>query len=432
MMPLSLFRALMCAVTIAFVFILTKQKFEIVVSAYLLAFGISCFLYYTATFFIGLIFMFLFKGEDFINNPIEYTQPIYLLIYSLIAVLQVVLATLVFRIRRFRRGFPFIFKRYTIITALIFTGIILILVTWVNTLAKSGDDIYTVYLFVLGVILTGIGVYILIRRLMKNYQRMRVQQNTDNHFEKLWKEEQEKNARLTEMMNGYQTATHNFSKRIEAMATAVAQGGAALEDVQKLQNEWQDALAKIKGKRILPSTKIPVLDNLFAHFAAQFSEDKIQFHLMVNGSIIYMVEHIIEQGRLETLLANHLTNAQIAINAGDNPFRSIMAVIGPAEDCYEFTVFDSGIPFEPDTLARLGTERVTTHADTGGSGIGLTTTFALLREYSASFIVNEQKPSAADYTKSVSVRFDGKQAYTIETYRPEAFPASDRYVVASH
>ena len=40
---------------------------------------------------------------------------------------------------------------------------------------------------------------------------------------------------------------------------------------------------------------------------------------------------------------------------------------------------DNGVDFEVDTLAKLGLERVTTHKDTGGSGIGFMTTFETLK-----------------------------------------------------
>jgi signal transduction histidine kinase len=145
-----------------------------------------------------------------------------------------------------------------------------------------------------------------------------------------------------------------------------------------------------------------------------------------------MVDKVINHGKLETIIANHLNNAQIAVNANNNPFRSITAVIGLTEEYYEFTVFDSGIPFEVDTLERLGTERVTTHSDTGGSGIGFMTTFQTMQEYNASLIIDEQKPSAVDYSKSVSVRFDNKNQYIIKTYRPDDFASCDRYTVVSH
>ena len=263
------------------------------------------------------------------------------------------------------------------------------------------------------------------------FQRKRVQQNTEKHFENLWLEEKEKNDRLNGLNKSMHAVIHNFTDRILSMETAFEQGDVKLEDIQNLQKDFQDELAKIKGKKPLPSTKIKSIDKLFEHFAKQFADNHIIFNLMVNGSIVYMTQHVIKQGRLETLIVNHLKDAQIAVVASDNPFRGVMAVIGLSKDCYEFTVFDSGIPFKTDTLARLGTERVTTHAVSGGSGIGFETTFETMWECNASLVISEQEPSPNDYTKSVSIRFDGKNQYIIKTYRPDEFSASDRYMIAA-
>ena len=104
-------------------------------------------------------------------------------------------------------------------------------------------------------------------------------------------------------------------------------------------------------------------------------------------------------------------------------------MLGLLEEYYGFSVFDSGVPFEPDTLSRLGTGFVTTRAHTGGSGIGFATTFDTMKEFRASLVISEYVPDGASFTKSVTIRFDGKHEYVIETFRPEAFPEDNRYLI---
>jgi len=166
---------------------------------------------------------------------------------------------------------------------------------------------------------------------------------------------------------------------------------------------------------------------MFGLFAQRFRDNDIMFKLNVTGSIIYMTENTIEQGKLETMIGDHLQDALIAVKASKNSMRSVMAVIGEAGDYYELTILDSGIPFETDTLARLGIERVTTHADEGGSGVGFMKTFETMRECGASLIITENRGGV--FSKSVTIRFDGENQYIIETYRPSDFPASDRYTI---
>ena len=182
----------------------------------------------------------------------------------------------------------------------------------------------------------------------------------------------------------------------------------------------------------MPPAKVKEVAYMFELFARKFADNKINFSLKVNGSIPYMVEHVIVKGKLETMIGDHLQDALIAVNASDNPNRSVLAVIGLVGEHYEFTVFDSGIPFEIDTLVRLGNERITTHSATGGSGIGFMTTFETMREYGASLVIDEKEPSSANYSKSITIRFDSKNQYIIKTYRAGSIPASDRYLVISN
>jgi len=131
------------------------------------------------------------------------------------------------------------------------------------------------------------------------------------------------------------------------------------------------------------------------------------------------------------MIGDHLQDALIAVNASDNSTRSVLALIGEAGDHYEFSVYDSGIAFEVDTLTRLGTERVTTHADNGGSGVGFMRTFEAMRECGASLIIEEIKPGGV-FSKSITIRFDGENKYTIKTYRPGGFPESDRCILVDN
>ena len=134
------------------------------------------------------------------------------------------------------------------------------------------------------------------------------------------------------------------------------------------------------------------------------------------------------KNKLETMIGDHLQDALIAANASNRTIRSVLAMIGEAGNCYEFSVQDSGIPFEVDTLVRLGTERITTRADEGGNGIGFMKTFETMRECGASLIITEKEPGSS-FSKIVTIRFDGENRYIIETYRPSDFPESDRYTV---
>lgn len=434
--PFPIILPLACLLSIIFTFFLINQNLETTISAFLLSYGSSYFLRFIANFVVSVSYILsseriLLNMDQIEGMPLDYNQPIYILLYALVSFTQIFLAYLFFRIRRFKKGFPFIFHKFTIVAALFITGIILFFVTLINMLSRSKDHYtipmaITITFFIASVLIAGSGIYILIRRLIKIFQRKKTQQNTDNYYENLLADKDVEIKRLHELVKARQAVVHNFAERINSIErNALHIGGESLEIIQTLKRDFKNELYKIKVKNPLQSTNIKAIDILFEHFAEEFISDDIAFNVIVDGSIKYMVDNVIEPGKLLTIISNHLKNAQIAVNAGNNPSRLVTAIIGLPNDCYEFTVLDSGIPFEPDTLMTLGQKYVTTHEDTGGSGIGLMTTFETMKEYGASLIINEKPPNEFDYTKSVTVRFDCKDRYIIETYRPDDIDKND-------
>ena len=108
----------------------------------------------------------------------------------------------------------------------------------------------------------------------------------------------------------------------------------------------------------------------------------------------------------------------LIINSGTNKFKSIIAILGIKDKYYEFCVYDTGVEFEIETLLKLGLEPVTTHKNTGGTGIGFISTFETINKCKASLIIQEKnKENTNNYTKAVIIRFDGKKEYRIKSYR---------------
>ena len=80
-------------------------------------------------------------------------------------------------------------------------------------------------------------------------------------------------------------------------------------------------------------------------------------------------------------------------------------------------------------LRKMGSQRVTTHAGEGGSGIGLMTLFGILRTTGASFEIEEyplgeENPDGKKYNKSVGVTFDGKGRLRLVTDRADELKQS--------
>jgi len=446
-LPLIFFRPLYCVFSIFLIYFITKLNLDKVISAFLFSYGISYTLYYISVLSIAPVFAFISRGRirDYqTGSPFDFNEPMYLLMYTAVFLMQLVMAVLLFRIRRFRKGFPFLFERYTIILALIVTGILLVMISLL-TPDTAVETRNAVFLLTAGVLIIGIGIYIWIRRGIKKFQRNRTRERN----EQLLIQENEELKRELELRNAnyeiLRAANHSINHRMAAMERRIAgiikkgsernfsaefseELAFTLTDIRKLSEEYAADVGRTKDKIKLPSTNIRMLDDMFGLFFDRFSYNNIYFKLRVNGSIIYMTKNVIQQNKLETMVGDHLQNALNAVNADDKINRGVLAFIGESGDYYEFSVRDSGIPFEADTLARLGLERVTTHVGAGGSGVGFMRTFDVMRECGASLIIKEIKPGGT-FSKSVTFRFDGKNKFIIDTYRPEMFMKSDRYTI---
>lgn len=193
-----------------------------------------------------------------------------------------------------------------------------------------------------------------------------------------------------------------------------------MEKVNKLSKEYSNKLEKIKNPSKLPLTDITEIDDMFKYMQSECEKNNINFELRINGNIHHMVNNIIEQSRLVILIGDHLRDAVIAVKSSNNSYRSIIAILGIKDNNYEFCVYDTGVEFEIETLLKLGVEPVTTHKDEGGTGIGFITTFETLKETNGSLIIEEKhEMTDNDYTKAVTIRFDGKHEYKICSYRAE-------------
>ena len=75
----------------------------------------------------------------------------------------------------------------------------------------------------------------------------------------------------------------------------------------------------------------------------------------------------------------------------------------------------------------MGENRITTHADEGGSGYGYVTIFEKLKKYNASLYITEHEPDTYRYAKRIDIRFDGMLNYNITSYRSMLIDEHKKY-----
>ena len=186
------------------------------------------------------------------------------------------------------------------------------------------------------------------------------------------------------------------------------------QEIQNISKEIYKEPQQIE----LPKTEIESIDDMFSYMQSECIKDNIKFELQIVGNPFYMINHLISESELEILLADHIKDAIIAINYSDNTNRSILVRIGKIDNVYALYIYDSGIEFEKEVLENLGKKPITTHADSGGTGMGFMNTFDTLNRIKASLIINEiGKPSIDNYTKVLIFKFDNKNEFIVNSYK---------------
>ena len=299
------------------------------------------------------------------------------------------------------------------------------ILTCIDYTDKSMNNVIYLIIF-LGFIISGFGPYLWIRRSITAHYRERLQLKSEEHYQELLSEKEQKIEMLNQSNEYLAKVVHRDNHLMNSLNSSIdayfASGDSQFRDellrnIQTLAKERGELIAKeLREAKILPSTGNLLIDGAINGLYAKAAAHGIDFSLTVAAPVGEVIGKFISQTDLQTLICDHIKDAVIAVEATGDGKGKILVEFAMNNGSYSVTVFDSGIAFEPETLAKLGKERVTTHADNGGSGIGFMTTFDTLRKAHASLKITEFE-TKTPFTKSVSFRFNGENTFTIQSYR---------------
>ena len=403
-----------------FLKLIIKKEFSCFVVTYIISIVITYIIYLISTIISGFLLIVIFPAISFTNN---------MAIFVILAI-SICIFKLIFNIKRLKNGFNFlnnnIINRRIIVITVFFSGIILLLF---SILQKINGVIRITWLFI-GNMLIALSVMFWVRsEITRQYRKnmrdrtIEIQKKELDEQSKIIEDIKEENFRLAK-------AIHKYNNRLCALELGVKNAikqntktefaeelSLILKETEDISKSFSEETT-IKNKK-LPSTNIKGIDNMFNYMQKEANKNNINFDLNINESINSLLEEAISKEKLETLIGDHLKDAIIAVNKCENSYKSILVVLGMIENCYEFSVYDTGIEFDIEVLLKLGLEPITTHKETGGSGIGFMTTFETLKECKASLVIEEYDKKTTNYTKSVTIRFDGKNEYKICSYRAD-------------
>lgn len=357
------------------------------------------------------------------------------MLHFAISLIYVLLLYFLFKVNRFKHGFSFLQdSRYRSVGFYI-VGVVLTIYTFMVILSSASDVKAEMTIFA-SVLVCSSGVWLWVKsafsRRYKESMANREVSGLQEEIDKLKEEKKkvvEENFALSKVLHEYnhkisalQNTVNTFYSKLQQEDFSTESAKEIAQLVQTINASSNEYLKNVErkipnAKEKLPTTNVDLIDNMFTFQQSEALKKGIEFVLTVTGSVNYMIDNVIDKNKLETLIADHLKDAIIAITHSKNNLRSIICNIGIVDNCYEFSVTDSGIPFEPETLIKLGEEAVTTHKETGGTGIGFMTTFEMMKETKASLIITELTNEPESFTKTVTIRFDGLNEYKIQSHR---------------
>lgn len=349
--------------------------------------------------------------------------------YWLVGNIQMVVIYYFFKIKRFKDGFSFIkedkFYKNTNKNFIILSIVILTFIVFVHSTGALMNNI-TFSAIVFAMIFT---IY-LIKKYITNHYKSKMKDRTVEMLNEQIEAKDKIIEDLKEELSTVLNINHKYNHRISAAEKAVAklkfneefasENTEIIDLVNNLSKNYKNELLKIeKRDDDLPKTEVFGIDNMLEYMSNEAKKNNISFEVEVKCNVKDIVDNIVNQSKLETLLADHINDAMIAIKYSSNTSHKIKIVFDKIDDINEIKIYDTGIEFEIDTLIKLGQEQITTHKDNGGSGIGFMTTFETLRECKGSLIIEEYNQEPENYTKAIIIKFDNKNEYRISSYRAE-------------
>lgn len=362
-------------------------------------------------------------------------------------ILQIVLIHIPFRIKRTKRGIEFIYNNI----ATFIIGLCVIYISMMLNTAKF--DVYGViyYLcaFILSILLflywrTAITRHYLERLSLRNIDSLNAELVEKTNYIKELEEDKarieklnHKNYKLIPAMEGavmhYLDGVKSFvesnadnpafaefaAAKETDMAGFIDEGNRLLGELNKMLAEWEDIVHNddIDGKKDLPVCGVTRVDYILSYMYERSLKENFVLKVDVDSELTGLTEKIITDEDLGTLIADLIENAIIATRYNNG--KDILVRLGMMKKEYTIEVYDSGIPFDKEVLAKYGYEQITTHADDSGSGIGMMQTYEILSKCGASLFIDEFAEGEGMYTKRISVVFNKKHQYVLYTKRSD-------------
>lgn len=394
---------------ISMIFTKGNIGYNILITTISLAFNYS-------TYFISLIIVF------FINNKIVIIENDVINLI-LIMLIDAIILYNVFKMKKFKYGIISLQNKFDNqymenFILMLSVGILYMTVIFANKQFLAIKNI--MFIFIIFAAL----MFITIQKSLQLYykQKMLIKEldetkedlaRAENKIKILEKENIEESKKRHTIIHKQKSIEYKLEEMLTKTEMSTEEAAEVRERLEKLNKE----IYTEKEVMELDKTGISSIDDMLKYMQSECVKNKIDFTLQIKGNIHYMVHNLVKEEELETLLADHIKDAIIAINHTDNANRSILVRLGNIDDIYSLYIYDSGVEFKPEVLENLGKKPCTTYANEGGTGMGFMNTFDTVRKHKASLIIEEiGKPVKDNYTKVIIIKFDKKNEFKVKSY----------------
>ncbi len=351
------------------------------------------------------------------------------MIQILSCLFQLLLMLLPFRIKRWKKGMPFLYKEVYAFSGMLISLFALLIFILVRYMKINDLKLFLLLALIMICIITLIIYHYWQNNITKTY-RDRLKEREIAELNQSVASLSEKITELESDVIRLDKIVHKDNSVIPEYAFIVREHltnhGIKEQDYTIQDKQLLERLDKLTAERknilhqqevhcnTLPATNVFAIDTLLKFKQRAAMAEHIDLQATISCDVPFFVEEVVNVEDLHTLLTYLLDNATIATK--DNKGRHIMLCMSSIDDVYTISVFDSGIPFTTEVIANWGLKQTTTHKD--GHGIGMMEIYEKLKKYKASFIINEVVSGNQLYTKKLTIAFDNKNQYILQTNRP--------------
>ena len=193
--------------------------------------------------------------------------------------------------------------------------------------------------------------------------------------------------------------------------------------LKQLYAERTETLEKYQREILrLPQTSFDSINAVLSFMQSESLNAGIPYEVVLLDNLDSTIPAEITENDFTHILSDLLVNAVNACR--DVPSASIQVYLGKMKYISTIKICNTGNIFNIETLKNLGLVRHTTHANTGGSGIGLMDIWKIKEKYKATLLIDEiADASLSEIYTHVNLLFNHKNHYIIQSDRHKELSA---------